>query len=459
MSKKLILAVLLLALASLGVPAQEKITALNGQERSAAIDKIAALLDRFYVFPDVAARLGAHIKARRDAGAFDRLADPKSFAEAVTRDLRSICKDPHLELYFGPNPDLQPKEDLALKRLLSRLDRERRNFGLNKVEILPGNVGYMSIQSVMYYDQVKDILEAALAFLSRTDALIFDLRDNGGGDAAYMAYLFSHFFDQPTHLNSIYWRDRDRTVESWTRGDVPGPKMADVPLFVVINRGTFSGAEEFAYDLQSRKRAVIVGETSRGGANPASSFVVYKDLRISIPLGRAINPVTGTNWEGVGVQPDVKAPAETALAAAAELAREAARTHGEAKKSRLLARWDACRESLAEAEKLLAANEVKPAEALVESALKKAAADGLLGQADINRMGYDALEQKKTRLAIALFKANVSAFPDSANAYDSLGEAYRRSGDKDRARESYTKALALNPRLESSRRALQELER
>jgi hypothetical protein len=201
-------------------------------------------------------------------------------------------------LFFGIDPDLRPKQDAALERILARLARRDQNYGLDRIEILEGNVGYMRIRSVMFPEEVKGVLDASMRFLSNADAMIFDLRGNRGGDPQYMAYLFSYFLEKPTLINRIYWRDRDRTDEYWTQGSVPGDKMPDVPLFVLISRQTFSGAEEFAYDLQALKRATIVGEVSAGGANPASSWVVFKDLRISIPIGRAINPVTGTNWEG-----------------------------------------------------------------------------------------------------------------------------------------------------------------
>ncbi len=457
MSKKTVLVLAFLLSVGLLLSAQEKIISLTEQEKGEAIEKICTLLNRFYVFPEVAARMEARLKARQVAGAFHEITSPKEFADAVTGELRSISGDKHTGLFFGPNPDLQPREDQALKRLQARIDRERGNYGLAKVEILPGNVGYMGIKTVMFYEPVKALLSAAMAFLSNSDAIIFDLRDNRGGDPQYMAYLFSYFFDRPTHLTSIYWRDRDRTVESWTTESVPGKKMTDVPLFVVINKATFSGAEEFAYDLQSRRRAIIVGEVSAGGANPASSFVVYKDLRISISLGRAINPVTGTNWEGVGVKPDVEAPPEAALTAAAELAREAALRFGESKKSRLTADLAECRESLAQAARLFEANNKAGGEALAVSALNKALARDLFTQADINRLGYDSLEQKGYRMAIAVFKHNAAAFPRSANAFDSLGEAYLRSGDKDKARESYRKALAIDPNLASARQALEKL--
>lgn len=459
MKIKSILFIVFIGLTSLSLPAQEKLTILTRQEKAQAIETICVRLNRFYVFPDIAKQMEAHIKSKLAAGAFEKTDDAAAFADAVTQELRAVSHDKHLGLFFGPNPDLQPRQDLALRRILNRIDLEESNYGLDRVEILPGNVGYLSIRSVMFYEPVKDILSAAMKLLSNTNAIIFDLRDNRGGDPQYMAYLFGFFFDKPIHINSVYWRDRDRMVEFWTTAEVPGRKMIDVPLFVLINRRTFSGAEEFAYDLQALKRATIIGEVSEGGAHPSSSFVVYKDLRILIPLGRAINPVTGTNWEGIGVKPDIEVSSDAALTMAAEKANAAGEKYREAKKSRILAKYQECSASLAEAEKLFQANNAKAGADLVASALKQALEADLHTQASVNRMGYDFLEKKSYPMAIAILDFNASAFPKSANAYDSLGEAYLRSGDKARAREWYMKALALDPNLASAKKALQEIDR
>ena len=305
---------IIIFLSGLVLQAQKKTEVLTISDKKKAIEKAGRLLSKFYVYPEVGFQMEKHLKSLNKEGTFNKIINPNESVKTLTTELRSINNDKHLFMYVGSNPDEQSKEDRYLNRLIRRIDREKDNFGLNRVEILDGNIGYLNIESVMYSEESVEVLSSALKFLSNTYAIIFDLRYNHrGGDPMYMSYLFSYFFENPTHINSIYWRDRNRTDEFWTQSEVPGKKMVDIPLFVLISIETFSGAEEFAYDLQALKRATIIGEVSAGGANPASTWVVYKDLRISIPFGRAINPITGTNWEGVGVKPDIEVPADKAL--------------------------------------------------------------------------------------------------------------------------------------------------
>lgn len=460
MSKKIAVsytACLLLLILSPSGPAQDRTTTLTRAEITQAIDKVCQLLNRFYVLPEVATRMERHIRGRLEAGAFDQTTEADEFMEAMTRELRSVCRDKHLAMFRGANPDEQRAEDRDLKRLMERFDSRKDHFGLDRVEILAGNVGYMSVRSVMYSPEATEAVSAALKFLENTDALVFDLRENRGGDPAYMAYVFSYFFDKPTHINSIYWRDRDRTDEFWTKATVPGKKMLDVPLYVLISGRTFSGAEEFAYDLQALKRGVVVGETSAGAANPVSSWVVYKDIRIGIPLGRAINPTTGTNWEGAGVKPDIEAPADKALEAAMAIAGPAAEERRARMRADLAAAYGEFQGDLKRAEALFQQKKAEEAEALVLSSLNKAIERDVLDQSSINRKGYEFLRGGARAMAIALFKGNVQAYPGSANVHDSLGEAYLENGEIQRAIESYRRALEIDPTLASAIKALEKI--
>src|SRR5260370_19281796 len=161
-----------------------------------------------------------------------------------------------------------------------------------------------------------------MSFLANVDAIIFDLRENGGGAPKMVAMISSYLFDKPTHLNDLYNRKDDFATQYWTLPYVPGTMLADKPAFVLTSKSTFSGAEEFTYNLKNLKRATIVGETTGGGAHPVSGQRIDDHFMIGVPFARAVNPITKTNWEGTGVEPDVKVPAADALATAQKLAAE-----------------------------------------------------------------------------------------------------------------------------------------
>ena len=441
------------------IKGQEEVTILTKKEKKQAVEKICELLNKFYVFPEKGDKMAKHISSKHKEGLFDIVSDKNEFVDIVNRELNSVCSDKHLGVYIGPNPDDLNDDDRNFQRIINQLENKRNNFGLNKIEILDGNIGYMKINSVMYSEEVMETVTAALKFLSNTYTIIFDLRENRGGDPGYMAYLFSYFFKEATHINSIYWRDRDRTDEFWTQETVHGKKMIDIPLYVLISKKTFSGAEEFAYDLQALNRAIIIGEVSAGGANPASTWVVYKDIRISIPFGQAVNPITGTNWEGTGVIPDIETSADMALEVAIEYAKESAEDYHALRKSSLITYYDRLKSDLVNAEKLINENCSEEAERIITTSLMKAIEFEVMNQSGINRLGYDYLDREKNQLAIAIFKTNVLAYPESADVYDSLGEAYLENGEEQLAILNYKKALEIDPNYPTAIRALKEIEK
>jgi C-terminal processing protease CtpA/Prc len=191
----------------------------------------------------------------------------------------------------------------------------RLNFGVSKVEVLPGNVGLLDLRAFAPKALSAPALGAAMSLLAHTEALIFDLRANGGGDPETVAFLCSYLFPEGrrVHLNDIYDRPKNQTRQFWTDPTVPGPRYADKPIYVLTSARTFSGAEEFSYNLQTQKRATLIGETTGGGAHPGGPVALGAGFVAFVPTGRAINPITKTNWEGTGVKPDLPTPAANAL--------------------------------------------------------------------------------------------------------------------------------------------------
>ncbi|HLT47338.1 MAG TPA: S41 family peptidase [Rubricoccaceae bacterium] len=425
--------------------------ALDAEARRAAVARIAQLLDERYVFQDVGREAGAFVTAQMEAGAYDDLTGVDAFAERLTADLQSISHDGHMRV--RPVPPAEAAGDPTTAMAAARRRMRAENYGFYRVERLEGNVGYLDLRGFAPVEEARETAAAAMRFLANVDALIVDLRQNGGGSPAMVQFLCSYLFDTPTHLNSLYWREGDRTEEFWTLDDLPGPRLADVPVFVLTARRTFSGAEEFAYNLRTRERATLVGETTGGGANPGGFMPVSDQLGIFVPTGRAINPVTGTNWEGTGVEPHVAVPAEEAFDRALALAREAA----EAYRAERFAAEDAARAALNEGLRAAESAEGTAKDRAVAEALRAALDAGVADEFVINGLGYRYLGAGDTAMAIAVFRFNVEAFPDSFNTYDSLEEAYMEAGQRDLAIANYERSLELNPDNENGRMMLARL--
>lgn len=284
-------------------------------------------LDEQYVFPDVAAKMADALRTRLKNGDYAQITSGAEFAKTLTTHLQAVSKDKHLRVRFNPdksNPS--PPKGGPSKESIAQFRREvaKRNAGFRKVERLPGNVGYLAFDVFTEREVIGRPMAAAMNFLANTDALIIDLRKNGGGSPHGVQVVCSYLFpaEPSVHLNSLYFRPDDRTDEFWTLKELPAPRFIDKPVFVLTSSRTFSGAEECAYNLQTRQRATIVGETTGGGAHPGGGVQLADHFTMFVPRGRAINPVTKTNWEGVGVVPEVPVAADQALDTAHKLAVE-----------------------------------------------------------------------------------------------------------------------------------------
>jgi len=285
---------------------------LSDDYKKETIGKLSVLIQDFYIYPDVAKKTGEHLYKQYEAGYFDQCKDNESFATVLTASVQTVNKDKHMKImsnasYIAPENTLEAK---AAHRMGQINNYRSINHGFKELKMLEGNVAYLDLRMFAPMDRAKEMVDANMKLLSLSDAVIIDLTHNGGGDPSMVQYLCSYFFDKKLHLNSLYYREGDRTQEYWTLEEVGGKKMVEIPLFIMIGEETFSGAEEFAYNMQTQKRATLIGQTSAGGANPGGTRGINEHLSVFIPTGKAINPITNTNWEGVGVQPEIQTKKE-----------------------------------------------------------------------------------------------------------------------------------------------------
>jgi len=289
---------------------------IDAATRRAVVASLAKQLQANYIFPDVAGKVAETLDAKVAGNAYERDATTSTFATALTHDLQSAGMDRHLRIIYDPTFKADENGDSPLTT--QQIDQQRSmasqfGDGIAKVDRLPGNVGYLDIRGFLPADFVANGYAAAMTLLAGSDAMIIDLRQNGGGDPAAVATLLSYFFAEgdSRHINDLQWRKGNRTQQFWTVS-VVAPRYTK-PVYVLTSAYTFSGGEECAYDFQTQKRATLVGATTGGGANPGDVFALGHNFVAFIPVGRAINPMTHTNWEHVGVKPDVVVPAADAM--------------------------------------------------------------------------------------------------------------------------------------------------
>lgn len=293
---------------------------LSDETKQAVVSKLAVLMQDKYAFPNLGAKMKILLENNLAEGRYEEIKNASALCRQLTEDLRSIERDYHLTVYA------HPAQAAALKELAEDPDRKKgddwaltseENFGFKKLEHLPGNIGYADLRQFPPVNRSAPTAAAMMAFFANCDALIFDLRWHGGGDPYLVQFIESYFFDEPAKLLlTMYDRPSDTSEEIRVIPVVPGKRMPEVPIYILTSGVTFSGGEDFAYTMKHHKRATIVGETTGGGAHPVDFMWVYEDVIVCLPTGYPTHPETGTNWEGTGVESDLKVSREEALAAA-----------------------------------------------------------------------------------------------------------------------------------------------
>jgi Peptidase family S41/N-terminal domain of Peptidase_S41 in eukaryotic IRBP len=278
-----------------------------------------------YVFPELAEQAAAAVEARLAAGAYDDL-DENALAERLTEDLNEVCEDKHLRVRAMPPRETRrrapvpgPPEPPGPRP--HGPGHHPQNFGIYRAERLPGNVGYLELRAVAPPEHAGEAIAAAMRMVAGTEALIIDLRGNHGGSPHGVAFWCSYLFpDADTHLSDIFDAGTGETRQFWTLPYVPGLRYLERPVYVLTSRETFSGGEDLAYSLQAQGRVTVLGEATGGGAHPTRPMPISATMMMGVPFARSVNPVTGTNWQGTGVVPDVPVPAGEAYDRAYRLA-------------------------------------------------------------------------------------------------------------------------------------------
>ena len=302
--------------------------AIDAATRAATIQGAIDQIEQHYVFPDQAAALGKHLREQAKRGDFDSITSAETLARTLSDSLRKDSGDGHLSVRYFEEAiaELPPgEEQTPAEKAEEAYNQKRLNYGFATVSRLSLNIGYIDIHAFGRPQQAQAKIAAAMTLMKDTHALIIDLRDCRGGDPETVMLLANYFFDRPTHLNDIYWRDESRTESRWTQPVAEGLGYGTArKVYILIGKETFSAGEDFAYALKSSGRATIVGApTEGGGAHPCAPRRINSHFMIFVPTGRAINAVTHTNWQKTGVQPDLLVAEKKALdAAQVEIAKE-----------------------------------------------------------------------------------------------------------------------------------------
>lgn len=297
-----------------------QLPAMDDATRAAVLDSLVAVIDSVYVLEEPAQRIVAGLRKNLSDGAYDELDDPAELAARIADDCQTIHHDGHFAIaaFFPIDPEVVAAGRQRDPADIARDERREkaRNYGFRKVEILPGGVGYLRFDQFSRGDDAFAAASAAMNFLAGSEAVILDLRHNGGGSAAMIRLICGYLFEEKAHLINWDIRAEGITTQSYSLDWVPGKRLADQPVYVLTSGSTFSAAEEFTFDLKNLERATIVGETTGGGGHTVASYTFSFDgfrMGIRVPYGRAYNPLNNEGWEGVGVQPDIEVPADQAL--------------------------------------------------------------------------------------------------------------------------------------------------
>lgn len=411
--------------------------------KEGVLQKIADIVATKYVLADKAKGFADEFRIQCASGAYATCITAKEFAEKVTADLVAITRDKHLNFRVIMPSDIGEEAAGSLHHPVRyyRL-RIKENAGFYRLDWIEPRIGYIDLRRFYSFDQAKDMALAAMTFLANAQAIIIDVRENGGGSGDYLS---SYFLPYPTQLSGSFSRQTRALTKIWTRRDIGMQPRLDVPLFILTGPNTFSAAESFAYDMQSRKRATLVGEPTKGGAHSVDVFAIDDQFEFYISTERAVSPVTGENWEGTGVIPDIRVPAAAALDAARVEAKKAAEAYGRAQDAGLGEAVEKMQVFADDAAKLYREGKRQAADAALDSLLRMAKNAGLVSQFFLEVFAYNFQAPEDEPMLFAILERNVELFPESFTACELLASVYSSRGKTELALKYYRKVLQLDP--------------
>lgn len=267
--------------------------------------------------------MSSYLKKQLKEGRYNNIKNPHTLAAMLTEDVCSIYKDEHFHVEYNPGmiDELTGNIDDVPKLVENKLNRERaKNFGFRKVEILNGNIGYLEISSFARLNAYsKETATAALKLLANSRAIILDLRYGMGGSPEMINYLMGYFFKEKIHVADVYIRNEKAIVSYYTTPDTTTSRLTEIPIYILTSYKTFSAAEGLCYELQNRQRALVIGETTRGGAHTVTYRALNNGFIVDLPFGRVISSTTRKNWEKTGIVPDIIINSDSALRKAEDI--------------------------------------------------------------------------------------------------------------------------------------------
>jgi hypothetical protein len=298
---------------------------LDSASKEKIVEEIAKLITDKYIFPDVAKEMVIYIRGRLKENAYDHIKSLRTFTRELTKDLRSVNNDAHLGVIERRGPFKKGGSPQELYKSFYLKRGPFRNYGFIKAERLLGNVGCLVIDEFTYVEMDGknfggETAKAAMTLVSNCRALIIDFRDNFGGRDEMALLLLSYFFEKPVHILTKSYREQEEK-EIWTLDEISGGILDEIPLYILTSQHTVSGGEMFAYVLKNRRRAILIGEKTRGAAHHTHLFSIENfNIDVSIPTGTTFDPLTQSDWEGKGIEPDIAVPSGKAMNVAYEAA-------------------------------------------------------------------------------------------------------------------------------------------